>query len=184
MPLSDAEKARRYRERVKAKKQAAMKQPTPPGEVFKRPFCEFYPVDVQVGSQYCQSLELGGFQPVLFQDDSGPEASTLDDLSDPIELSGSSNPFGESAGSSLGKAEVIIACLLDAAADLAAEVNAYKRSEIAARIAEAEVSDLADPDVRSAAFDRVVALKKMLADLDRETRWPLRVWKVEDSASP
>lgn len=179
MPLSDAEKARRYRERQKAKKQAALKMPTPPSEIFKKPFFEFYPIDVQVSSQYCQSLELAGFEAVTFLDDTGPEASTLDDLSDPNEPSGSSNPFGSSAGNSLGKAEVIIGCLLDAASDLAAEVNAYKRSEIATRIGEIEASDLTDPDARRAAFDQVVALKNMLADLEKEIRWPLNIWKVD-----
>lgn len=179
MPLSDAEKARRYRERQKAKKQAALKTPTPQSEIFKTPFFEFFPVEQQLGSQYVQSPELGGFEVPLFEDDGGPEVSTLDDLSNPLEPSGFSNPFGDSKGSSLGKAEIVIAMLLDAASDLAATVNDYKRSEISARIAEIEASDLSDPEVRRQAFDKVAALKRMLEELDKDTRWPLRVWKVD-----
>ena len=80
MALSNAEKVRRYRERQKARRQEELKQPTPPSGLFKIPFFEFFPVDDQVGSQYCQSLELAGVSPPLFEDDSGPEVTTLDDL--------------------------------------------------------------------------------------------------------
>lgn len=179
MPLSNAEKTRRYRERQKAKKQAALKAPTPKTEIFRKPFFEFYPRDYQTGTQYVQSAELGGFEVPLFEDDSGPEVSTLDDLSDPYEPSGFSNPFGEHKGSSLGKAEIIIAMLLDSASDLAYMVNHYKQSEIKARIAEIEASDLSDPDARREAFAKVAAFERMLEDLGKETRWPLPVWKVD-----
>ena len=179
MALSNAEKVRRYRERQKAKKEAELKQPTPRSEVFKTPFFEFFPVDEQTGSQYVQSLELAGVEPLLFQDDSGPEMATLDDLSDPLEDDGFSNPFGDSKGNSLGKAEVLVACLLDAASDLASWINDYKKSEIKARIAEIEAADLPDPAVRRDAFAKVAELTNMLAELDKTIRWPLPVWKPD-----
>jgi len=177
MALSNAEKVRRYRERQKAKKQEDLKQPTSRGDLFRTPFFEFFPVDAQISSQYAQSLELAGIQPLVFQDDSGPEASTLDNLADDFEASGFSNPFGDSHGSSLGKAEVLIGCLLDAASDLASEVNAYKRSEINRRIAEIEASDLSDPEVKRLAFAEMGELTAMLEELGKQIRWPIPVWK-------
>ena len=130
MALSNAEKVRRYRERQKAKKEAELKKPTARSEVFKTPFFEFFPIDEQTGSQYVQSLELGGLAPLMFEDDSGPEVSTLDDF-DAVDADDEfANPFGDSRGSSLGKAEVVVACLLDAASDLAAWINDYKKAEI------------------------------------------------------
>ena len=179
MALSNAEKVRRYRERQKAKKQSELKQPTAPSEIYKTPFCEFFTHDEQLGSQYTQALELVGLEPVMFNDDSGPETSTLDDLHDDFEDTGTSNPFGDSKGSSLGKAEIVVASLLDAASDLASWINDYKKSEIKARIAELEASDLPDADARRDAFAKVAELNKMLEDLDKTIRWPLPVWKPD-----
>lgn len=179
MALSNAEKVRRYRERQKAKKEAELKQPTPRSEVFKKPFFEFFPVDDQTGSQYVQSLELAGVAPPLFQDDTGPEVSTLDDLNIDDEDDEFANPFGDSKGNSLGKAEVLVGCLLDAASDLASWINDYKKSEIKARIAEFEAAELPDADARRAAFAKVAELTNMLAELDKTIRWPLPVWKPD-----
>lgn len=176
MALSNAEKVRRYRERQKAKKEAELKQPTARSEVFKTPFFEFFPVDEQTGSQYVQSLELGGIAPLLFEDDTGPEVSTLDELDEDDEFA---NPFGESRGSSLGKAEVVVACLLDAASDLAAWINDYKKAEIKARISEIENADLPDADSRREAFAKVAELTNMLAELDKTVRWQLPIWKPD-----
>lgn len=179
MALSNAEKVRRYRERQKEKKQQELKQPTPRSEIFKTPFVEYFPLDEQVSSLYCQSLEMAGIHPLMFNDDSGPEASTLDDLRDDFEEAGTSNPFGDAKGSSLGKAEVLVSCLLDAANDLASWINDYKKSEIKARIAELEAGDLPDADARREAFAKVAELNNMLAELDNTIRWPLPVWKPD-----
>lgn len=179
MPLSNAEKVRRYRERQKAKKQAELKQPAPPSETLQTPFSEFFTISEQTGSAYVQALELAGIHPPLFEDDSGPEVSTLDDLRDPFEAGGVSNPFGKQKGSSVGKAEVIIGCLLDAATDLAGWVSDYKKAEIKARIAEIEASDLPDAEARRAAFDKVAELKQLLDELDRTIRWSMPQWKVD-----
>lgn len=179
MALSNAEKVRRYRERQKAKKQAELLQPTPPSEVFKKPFFEFFTLDDQCGGQYIQSLELAGINPLLFEDDSGPEVSTLDDLTDTSEESGFSNPFGDAKGSSLGKAEVLISCLLAAASDLAGWVNDYKKTEIKARIAEIEASDPPDAEAKRSAFAKVTEFNKVLDELDKQVRVPIPLWKVD-----
>ncbi|PYF10390.1 hypothetical protein C8J30_105201 [Rhodobacter viridis] len=179
MALSNAEKVRRYRERQKAKKQEAMKTPTQNADLFKTPFFEVFTLDDQYDSLYAHSLELAGVQPLYFTDDSGPEACTLDDLSDSREESGFSNPFGDSKGSSLGKAEVLIGCLIDAAHDLAHRVRDYKYAEIRARIAEIEQTDLSDPEIKRAAFATVAELNAMLVEFNKEIRVPMPKWKPD-----
>lgn len=183
MALSNAEKVRRYRERQKAKKQEQLKQPTVAGDVFHKPFFEFFSEDEQISSQFSQSLELAGIDPPTFDDDSGPEVTTLDDLSAPEAEGGSVNPFGSSGGTSLGRAEVMVGCLLDAASDLAAWVNDYKRTEIKARIAEIEGNELPHPDARREAFAKMAELTNMLAELEKTVRWPLPSWKVDRKAT-
>lgn len=179
MALSNAEKVRRYRERQKAKRQEQLKQPAPSSHLFRVPFFEFFSEDEQISSQYSQSLELAGIDPPTFDNDSGPEATTLDDLGDAQAEGGSLNPFGSSAGTSLGRAEVMIGCLLDAASDLAARVNDYKKAEIRARISELEAADTPDSEARREAFGKAAEMTQMLAELDKTVRWPLPVWKVE-----
>ncbi len=179
MALSNAEKVRRYRERQKAKKAEELKRPTEPTYDLEKPFFEFFPLDEQLGSAYCQNLELCGIEPILFEDDTGPEVSTLDDLSDPVEPTGKSNPFGSSQGTSLGKAEVILGCLLEAAQDLAYRVNDYKKSELRARIAELEESDLADEAVRKEAIAKIAVLTKKIAELEKSVRFQFPIWKTE-----
>ncbi|PTV93969.1 hypothetical protein C8J27_11018 [Rhodobacter aestuarii] len=179
MALSNAEKVRRYRERQKAKKQAELKKPsTQNTAVFQKPFFEVFTLDDQYDSQYANSLELAGIQPLYFEDDSGPESVTLDDLGD-LDADEFSNPFGASRGSSLGKAEVLIGCMLDAASDLADRVNEYKINEIRARIAEIENSDLSDPETKRAAFATVTELNAMIAELRKEFRFSLPRWKAD-----
>ena len=179
MPLSNAEKVRRYRERQKAKKQEELKQPTPPSDVFRKPFFEFFPPNHQRGSAYVESLELAGMEALLFEDDSGPEKSTLDEIIGDDGQDDAENFFGQYAGSSLGKAEVLIGCMLDSVFDLASEVNNYKKSEIKARISEIEASDLSDPEARRAAFAKVAELNRLLGELDKTIRLTMPQWKVE-----
>lgn len=171
MALTPAEKQRAYRERQKEKKQQELTQATTPQDVFRKPFFEVFTPDEQVGSQYCQSLELAGIAAPLFEDDRGPEAYTLDDLQD-------HNPFGDDSGTSLGRAEVMIGCMIRSAQSLADEVNHYKRSEINARLAEIEASDLSDPAKKKAALKEATRLNKMLDQLDKQVRWTFPQWKV------
>lgn len=177
MALSNAEKVRRYREKQKAQKQQALKQPTPRGEIFQTPFFEFFPMHEQIASAYCQSLELAGIQPLGFENDDGPEIATLDDFSPNPE--GLDQVFGDRMGSSLGKAEVIIGCLLDAATDLASHVQDYKKQEIAARIAEYETATFSTAEEKREAFNKVAELKDLLTKLDRTIRWPVPLWKSD-----
>lgn len=174
MALSNAEKVKRYRERQKEKKKEDMLKPEQKSNVFRKPFFEYFPVDQQISDAYCQSLELAGMEAVLFEDDTGPEVSTLDDMS----VEDAAQVFGALHGNSLGKAEVIIACLLDAASDLAFRVSDYKKVEITARIAELEQADLSDLDSRRKAIQEISELQAMLAELEKSIRITFPQWKV------
>ncbi|MHA6643233.1 hypothetical protein [Mesorhizobium sp. A623] len=79
---------------------------------------------------------------------------------------------------SIGRAERMVGCLLDAATELATIVNTYKRKEINDRIHEIETSDLSDPNTRKQALTDIVRLKKMLEQLDTQVRRNLPRWEV------
>lgn len=168
MALTPAEKQRKYRERLR--KQEA-KQSNALASVYQSPFHEFfdhqgYDLDFEL------ALALAGIVPPEFDDDRGPEAFVLNGATDDLD-----DPFNGATGA-LGRAEVMIGCLTDAAVALASLVNAYKRQEIKARLAEIEASDLSEPDVKKAALQQAARLQKMLDQLDKQVRWTFPQWKV------
>ena len=79
---------------------------------------------------------------------------------------------------SLGRAEMMITALNEAAENLAFYVNKYKRTEIKARLAEIEASDLSDPETKRAALKNAARLNKMLEQLDKQVRLTFPQWKV------
>jgi len=85
----------------------------------------------------------------------------------------------DKASNSLGKAEFVIATLLDAAVELAQWVNDYKLSEINARIEELEQADLSDPAAKKQALANIVTLTKIRDELSKSVRWTLPQWKVK-----
>jgi hypothetical protein len=178
--MTPAEKQRAYRERQKAEKKAGLRRADGAADVFKTPFFEFLGDFCYSSSDFVVALDLAGIQPPQFEDDRGPEAYTLDAGLPPPD--DGFYPFTNAKGS-LGRAEVMVGCLIDAAADLAAQVNAYKRSEIKARLAEIEASDLSEPKAKKAALKEAARLNKMLDQLDRQVRWTFPQWKINDVES-
>lgn len=168
MALSNAEKVRRYRERQKEReKQASL---TLSG-VFKRPFFETLPEDYHLRSDFSDNFEFMGLPTPEFKDDRGPEAYT--DYSPEI----AGDQFAENPGS-LGRAELMVTALIEAAQDLAWHVADYKRQEIKARLAEIEASDLSEPEVKKTALKEAARLNKMLDQIDKQVRWTFPQWKV------
>lgn len=146
---------KQQRERMKT-------EPDQSREVLQHPFCEFF--QDYTGSNLAALADAMGEGWWLFEDDSGIKPLTEDGLiQEDI----------DKAPDSLGRAELILGCLLDAAGDLASTINEYKRKEIADRIHEIETSD---PD-RLKRND-VHRLKKMLEQLDKQVRWTFPQWKV------
>lgn len=136
---------------------------------FKQPFFDFLD---DHSSDFHLPLELAGIEPPVLSDDSGPEDHVKNGATDGVE-----SPFGEAEGS-LGRAVVIVECLIDAARELADIINKYQRREIAAQVAEIECADVANPQIRKAAQAEAARLNKMLDQLDKQVRWTFPQWKV------
>lgn len=175
MSNAHAEAQRRYRQSQKMKKKESLKQGVGVADVFKMPFFEFLGDFCWSDSDFNVALDLAGIETPQFDDDLGPEHHARD-LGIPAK-GDFDYPFGD-AERSLGRAEVMVGCLITAAADLAAKVNEYKRQEIKARLAEIEASDLSDAEAKRAALRESARLNKMLDQLDKQVRHTFPQWKV------
>lgn len=171
MALSNAEKMRRYRER---KKQKEARGSNTLANVYRLPFHQFAEHGLGAGD-FDFYFALAGIEPPAFEDDRGPE----DFVQDREAMFGTDDIFNGAKGS-LGRAEIMIGCLIDAAVALALCVNHYKASEINARLKELEEADLSDTATKKAAFAEIARLNKMLDQLSKEVRWTFPQWKVTD----
>ncbi|MDW4548847.1 hypothetical protein R5H32_05720 [Defluviimonas sp. D31] len=170
-PNRSAEYQRRYRERQKAKRLDDLKKPEASADVFKSPFFEWAKDDANY-SDFELYLALAGIEAPRFDDDSGPTDHAL-----PHAIDGVDNPF-PGAENSLARAEVVVGCLIDAAATLAGIINKFKDREISKQIAKIEESDLSDPDERKAALQEIVRLNKLQDQLSKQIRWSFQQWRV------
>ncbi|UMA64398.1 hypothetical protein LVO79_15500 [Roseivivax marinus] len=121
-------------------------------------------------------LELAGFEPPVFDDDEGPASYANETALDP-DLSPEETFPGYSG--SIGRAEVMVDCLLDAALELAQIINRYKLDELSARRREIERSDLPDAATRKLAFDEMARIAKIEAELSKNIRRTIPQWKVK-----
>lgn len=158
-----ADYQREYRERKKERLRLAG---DPTDAITKVPFNEYLPEDGN-WSSVAYALEWAGIN-----SDGIPQFETDDD---PGYLEGDSEPNR----GSIGRAERMVGCLLDAATELAGIIARYKRKEIADRIHEIETGDLSDPATRKQALHDIVRLKKMLDQLDKQVRRTLPQWEVK-----
>lgn len=166
MVLTPAEKQRLYRERKKTKERHASLSVT---NIFRRPF--FETLEYQ-STLFEETLSIVGIEAPYFEDDTGPEAFVINNAT------GDADDFFKDAKGSLGRAEVIVGCMIDAAADLAGHINSYKKSEIRKRISEIQASDLSDTERKTVAFEEVTKLNKMLEQLSKDIRWTFPQWKA------
>ncbi|RWI90069.1 MAG: hypothetical protein EOR21_24150 [Mesorhizobium sp.] len=88
-------------------------------------------------------------------------------------------PLGSNDGGSIGRAENIVGCLLDAAQQLAGAINRYKRKELTEAINGLEAA-IADVEMRQQAIAGIVQLKRIEEQLAKQVKWTLPVWKVQD----
>ena len=179
MANANTEAQRRWRQRQKEEKLNSLKKvgDGTNDKVFKQPFSA---ATANNGnwSSFDIAFDVAGLEALSFDDDSGPKSFT-----GLIEASGKesgSDPY-EGATNSLGRAEIMVGCLIDAAAELAGLINTYKRKEIQQRISEIEQSDLTDPLARKAALAQIVRLTKLLDQLDKQVRWTFKQWKINES---
>jgi hypothetical protein len=181
MALSNQEKQRRYRERQREKRLAEMKAADQSfaDNVNRTPFFQTYNDHGESGTLHIAFDAMGMATPE-FSDDSGPKSyeGILEDRDD------GDDPYGGARGS-LGRAEIMISCLLDAAITLAIMVQSHKLEEIEARIKDAERDLVRDPGSASKIATQLAALARMREDLQTTTRWSLPNWRtrIDDSES-
>ncbi|MEQ8899272.1 MAG: hypothetical protein RID23_19495 [Roseovarius sp.] len=165
MNSTSAERMRRKREREVAEHRAAPDSTLP---YLRETFSDF--LEREGNYQNVEiALGLAGFEAPLIDDERDPEAFALEEA-----VAGVDNPFPGSKGA-LGRAQVIIECLIDAASELANVVNNYEREQLEARLAELESSDTTD---KATAINEAVKLNKMLDLLNKRVRKDFPQWKV------
>lgn len=166
MAKSAAERKRISRERAKREVIISAK---PDDHIFDAPFFEFFKHRTDGFSDWCMYFDMAGVN-----------APTIEDDSDPKSLMGDLEQYDVYRGykRSIGRAEIMLAALLDAAGELARIINDYKRREIGERIREIEASDLSGADARKEALARMVRFQKMLDQLDKEVRWTFPQWRT------
>ena len=173
MALTPAEKQKAYRERQKESKRADLKSGSLEAtEVSKRLFSDTFQTDPNA-TDFELALGLAGMVAPSFDDERGPTETALQHT-----IAGAEDTFGDAFGDAsgaIGRAEVTIGCLIDAAVTLAGIVNTHLKKEISDRLAELEDPRQAD---RATAMNEAVRLNKMLDQLDKQVRWTFPQWKV------
>jgi len=159
----------RKRNQLQRQREAEEKLPDRTYPFLAIPFFK-YLVDDPNWSGIEMAFDMMGLAAPSFDDDSGPKSGT----GEPEEFS----PF-EGYQGSIGRAEVMVGQLLDAATELAGIINIYKVAEITARLAELANSDLSDPAAKKQALADIVRLTKIRERLDKRVRWNLPQWKVK-----
>lgn len=168
MALTNAEKVKRYRER---QKEAALKRATTDPTIFRSSFC-----DSVANAQWDfgrAMLDTVGISVARIVDDRDPDFASM--------VAAGVRDGELDLGNykrSLGRAEVTLDHILEAAGKMATAIADYKRSEIDARIAEIEQADLSEPEAKKKAFADMARLKKMRDQLDKQVRWTFPQWKV------
>ncbi len=168
MAKSNAERLREFKARKKEQEKVAS---LTLDDVFKRPFFETLPFDFGHDSAFVDNFEFIGVAAPEFTDDLGIEHHTHYSEK-------SAQQLFQLGRRSLGRAEVMVTALIEAAQDLAGFVADYKRQEINARLAEIEASDLSAPEAKKAALQDAARLNKMLDQLEKQVRWTFPQWKV------
>lgn len=169
MVLTNAEKVRRFRERQKEEeKQALRRSETTQHWYLKRGFSEYADHSGE-RIDYEMALDVAGIEADGFYDESDAKSAT-----------GNIEPetYNGITGA-IGRAELTIGMLLEAATTLAGMVNDFKVQEVSARLAELEASDLSDPEARKQALADIVRLTKYSDQLSKQVRWTLPQWKVK-----
>lgn len=121
-------------------------------------------------------FELLGIDPPVFDDDRGPEDfandacfSTDEDRVEAFQCS----------KNSIGRAEVMVDMLLDAAMELSHIVNRYKQDELRKRRDELEKSDLSEPNRQGEALEAAAEIAKLQDELQKNVRRTFPTWRVK-----
>lgn len=123
-----------------------------------------------------QCFERMGINPPQFEDDRGPADFVFDDTfgSDQDKI----DAF-KGRENSIGRAEVMVGQLLDAASGLSQIINKFKKAELNRVLVGIQQRDLTDPDLRKATMDEVVHIARLQAELEKNVRRTFPQWEVK-----
>lgn len=170
MVKTPAEYQRDYRDR---KRRALEARQEATRSFLKQPFFKFFKDDPDA-SNFEMSLDVAGIHPHQFEDDRDPKSATGE-----IEKGGYDD-YVDNAGS-IGRAEIMVANLLDAATQLAGIINRYKLSEIKREEDRLHrLADQATPEGRHEIVNKLTKLNRIAGLLDREVRRSLPQWKAKE----
>ena len=166
MAMTPLERKRRQLER---EEQERKRMPDASYPYLHMPFFEYVENDPN-WSNVELNFDLMGIPAPVFDNDDGPSSQSGQVDEDEV--------YAGYSGS-IGRAEVMIGQLLDAATELASIVNRYKLREIEARVREVEQIDLTDPEERKAALSEVVRLSQLRERLEKKVRRTLPEWSLK-----
>ena len=172
MALSAKERKQKQLEREQHAR-ARMRDATYP--YLKTPFFEHLERDGNWSSvELC--FDLLGIDPPVFDDDRGPEDFANDACFSTDEERVEAFQCSEK---SIGRAEVMVDMLQDAAMELSSIINRFKKSELQKRREELEKSDLSEPNRRVDAFETAGEIAKLQDELSKNVRRTSPVWRVK-----
>jgi len=170
MAMSDLERQRRQleRERELAKQQLDIVQRIP-----RRTFQDFLDNDEGVDTAH-----LG-----LCYDGMNRLPPDLDNDHDPVSLTGDFEFLKTESGDpvysgALGRAELEVELLIEAALTLADIISKYKKKMIKERIADLEANAIPKDDQRAVALKEIIDLSKALERLNKTVRHSFPTWEV------
>jgi hypothetical protein len=117
-------------------------------------------------------LCLAGFEPPDFADDRGPMEFVVDGVE-----RGQEDLF-DAYPRSIGRAQFMVRALLEAANDLARQINSYLTNELKDRLRDIEGRDLSDSVERKAALTEVAEITRVLDRLSKPVRRTFPQWKA------
>ncbi len=166
---------KRKQKQIERERQTLARQKDATYRFLKTPFYKHLENDGNWSSvELC--FDLLGIEPPIFEDDRGPadfasrECFSTDE--DRIEAF-------QSSEKSIGRAEVMVDVLLDAAMELSGIINTYKTHELQKRRDELERSDLSEPARRSEALATSAELARLQNELDKNVRRTFKTWRVK-----
>lgn len=118
---------------------------------------------------FAMPLDNAGIECPAFDDDSGGKSFT----GHFEQVAADEEAMDRIPANSLQRAELIVESLLDAAMELASDINSYKRHHLAAGLAEIEAAGDADERMEQASL-----LRRMLESLSKDVRRTLPNWKA------
>lgn len=165
----------RKRAQIQREQEALRSMPDSTYPYLSVPFFEYLEEDPNWGDAE-QCFERMGIMPPRFDDDRGPVDVAFEDAFRTDEERIAAFHGSER---SIGRAEVMVGQLLDAASGLSQIINKFKKAELNRVLVGIQERDLTDPDVRKATMDEVVHIARLQEELEKNVRRTFPQWEVK-----